>query len=191
MAAEAPGRGFHHALLPAACKVKERAPSAPCLDSQQRQAWQIMASRLTTGELVSTFHGEGEELSCESTLHHSIGKQGLFHLARQHVEPMKTSDCKRSARQAQTFSVLFQCLHPHDGIIWLDGGTHDGAWLDENLIDVRVTGRHPQKASWLSVAASILPSISIFLVTFGLPSRKKFIMTFSQTNWNQPETLKV
>lgn len=77
MAVEAPGRDFSHALLPEACKVKERAPSPPCLDSLQRQPWQTMASRLATGELVSTFHGEGEKLSCESALPHSIGKQGL------------------------------------------------------------------------------------------------------------------
>lgn len=74
---EAPVRDFHHALLPAVCKVEERAPTAPRLDLLQRQSWQIMASPLTTGGLVSTFHEEGEKLSCKSTLHHSIGKQGI------------------------------------------------------------------------------------------------------------------
>ena len=117
-----------------------------------------------------------------------LANKGFLHLARQYVEPMKSADRRRSARETLDFSVIFQCLHPHDGIIWLDGGTRDVTWLDENLIDDRVTGRHPQKAFGFSAAASILPSISIFLVTFVLPSRKKFIMTFAQTNWNQPET---
>lgn len=117
-----------------------------------------------------------------------LANKGFLHLATQYVEPMKPANRRRSARQILAFSVVFQCLHPHGGIIWLDGGTHDVTWLDENLINDSVTGRHPQKAFWFSAAASILPSISIFLVTFILPSRKKFIMTFAQTNWNQPET---
>lgn len=76
-------------LLPAACKVKERAPSALCLDLLKRHSWQIMAPRLTTGGLVSAFHREGEKLSCETALHHSIGKQGLSSSGKSYVEAMK------------------------------------------------------------------------------------------------------
>lgn len=60
--------------FPAAHKVKERAPRPPTWTSYKgrlRKLW------LTTRGLVLTFHEEGEKLSCESTLHHSAGKQGL------------------------------------------------------------------------------------------------------------------
>jgi len=74
-----------------------------------------------------------------------LANKGFLHLARQYGEPMKPANC-RSARQTLASSVIFQRLHPHDGIIWLDGGTHDVTWVDENLINDRATGRHPQKA---------------------------------------------
>lgn len=114
---EAPGKVFHYALLPAACKVKERAPWTTCLDQLQRQSWHAMASWLTTGGLVPTFHGEGEKLSCESTLHHSTGKQGLSSSGQAVCRTHETAAPGRSASQILAFSVIFQCLHPHDGIV--------------------------------------------------------------------------
>lgn len=59
---------------PAAHKVKERAPRPPSWTSYKGRLGKLW---LTTGGLVPTFHEEGEKLSCESTLHHSTGKQGL------------------------------------------------------------------------------------------------------------------
>lgn len=65
---------FHHALLPEAHKVKERAPRPHAWTSYKGRLGKLW---LTTGGLVPTFREEGEKLSCESTLHHSAGKQGL------------------------------------------------------------------------------------------------------------------
>lgn len=72
-----------------------------------------------------------------------LANKAFSHLARQYVKPVKPANHRRSARQILAFSLILQCLHPHDGIIWLDGGTHGVTWLDGSLIDDRVTaGRH-------------------------------------------------
>lgn len=149
MAVEAPGRDFFHVLLPAACRLKERAPSAPCLDLLQRQSWQIMAPRLTTGGLVSTFHREGKNSAVKLPYIIPLANKGFLHLAGLMSKPwnLQLQICEAGLGFLWDFLVAPPPAWNHLARWW----DHGAAWLDENLTDDRVTPTKGILVSWSSI----------------------------------------